>query len=231
MKRKSEVFKKFKEWKALVEKSSGMKVKALRTDNGGEYTSTELEEYLIKHGIQHKLTVPTTPQQNGVAERMNRALVESVRSMLADSKLPKCFLAEALSTAIYLRNRCPKNAVEGKTPYEAWTGNKPNVDHLKIFGCDTYAHIPKDERRKLDSKTKRSILLGYGNGVKGYRLYDRAQKRVLYSRDVTFNEVKSTEENVMTKNTQDKPSFVEIEYGQDADMIDNEEEEPQRRQR
>ena len=231
LKHKNEVFKKFIEWKALVEKSSGMKVKVLRTDNGGEYTSNEFEDYLTKHGIQHELTVPKTPQQNGVAERMNRTLVESIRSMLADSQLPKRFWAEALSTAAYLRNRCPTNAVKGKTPYEAWTGNKPNVGHLRIFGCDAYAHIPKDERRKLDSKTKRSIFLGYGNGVKGYRLYDKAQKRVFYSRDVTFNEEKSTEEDGMAKNTNDEPSFVEIEHGQDADIIDNEEEEPQRGQR
>ena len=170
LKHKSEVFKKFSEWRALVEKSSGMKVKVLRKDNGGEYTSKEFKEYLTKPGIQHELTVPKTPQQNGVAERMNRTLVESIRSMLADLKLPKCFWAEVLSTATYLHNRCPTNAVEGKTPYEAWTGNKPNVGHLRIFGCDAYPHIRKDERSKLGLKTKRSIFLGYGNGVKGYRL-------------------------------------------------------------
>ena len=147
LKHRSEIFKKFSEWRALVEKSSGMKVKVLHTDNGGEYVSKEFEEYLTKHGIQHELTVSKTPQQNGVAERMNRTLVESIRSMLADSKLPKCFWAEALSTATYLRNHCPTNAVEGKTPYEAWTGNKPNIGHLRIFGCDTYAHIPKDEKK------------------------------------------------------------------------------------
>ena len=119
LKHKSEVFKRLSEWRALVEKSSGIKVKVLCTDNGGEYTSKEFEEYLTKHGIQHELIVPKTPQQNGVAERMNRTLIESIRSMLADSKLPKCFWAEALSTATYLRNHCPTNAVEGKTPYEA----------------------------------------------------------------------------------------------------------------
>ena len=90
-------FGKFLEWKALVEKSSGRKVKVFRTDNGGggggEYTSTEFENYLKKEGITHQLTVPKTPEQNGVAERMNRTLVESVRSMLADAKLPHKFWA------------------------------------------------------------------------------------------------------------------------------------------
>ena len=127
LKHKSEVFKKFSEWRALVEKSGGMKVKVLWTDNGGEYMFKEFEKYLTKHGIQHEVTVQKTPQQNGIAERMNSTLVESIRSILADSKLPKCFWAEALSIATYLHNHCPTNAVEGKTPYEAWNDNKPNV--------------------------------------------------------------------------------------------------------
>ena len=91
LKHKSEVFKKISEWRALVEKSSGMKVKVLQTDNGGEYMSKEFQKYLTKHGIQHEVTVRKTPQQNGIAERMNRTLTESIILMLADSKLPKCF--------------------------------------------------------------------------------------------------------------------------------------------
>ena len=88
LKHKSEVFEKFTEWKSMVEKSSGMKV-PVRTDNGGEYTSKEFEQYLKKQGTQHGLTVPKMPQQNGVAEHVNRTLVETIRSMLADSELPK----------------------------------------------------------------------------------------------------------------------------------------------
>ena len=90
---------------------------------------------------------------------MNRILVEAIRSMSADSKLPKRFWAEALSTTTYLNNRSPTNAVQDKTPYEAWTDNKPNVSHLCIFGCDAYADVPKDKRTKLDSKTRRRIFL------------------------------------------------------------------------
>ena len=91
LKTKDQVFQKFLEWKALVENGSGRKVKTFRTDNGREYTSTEFETYLKKEGVRHELTVAKTPQQNGVAERMNRTLVEIVRSMLSDSKLPKRF--------------------------------------------------------------------------------------------------------------------------------------------
>ena len=101
-KNKSEVYEKFVEWKALVENSTEQKLKTLRTDNGGEYTSAEFTVYLKKEGMCHEFTVPKTPQQNGMAEQMNRTLVEVVRSMLSDAKLPKKFWAEALSTAGYI---------------------------------------------------------------------------------------------------------------------------------
>ena len=149
LKRKDQVFERFREWKALVEKSTGHALKCLRTDHGGEYTSLEFKTYLAKEGIRHERTVP---EQNGTAERMNRTLVESVRSMLADSKLPHRFWAEALSTAVYLQNRSPTKVLQGITPIEAWTGKKPDVSSLRIFGCAAYAHVPKDERQKLDSK-------------------------------------------------------------------------------
>ena len=154
LKSKDQVFNCFLEWRAVVEKSSGKKIKTLRTDNGGEYTSNQFETYLKAEGIRHEHTVPKTPQQNGVSERLNRTLAESASSMLLDSKLPKKFWAEAVSTAAYLRNRCPTAAVQGKTPFEVWYGMKPKVNYLRVFGCDTYAHIPKDERRKLTPRPR-----------------------------------------------------------------------------
>ena len=105
----------------------GHRVKVLHTNNGGEFTSDEFKNYLKKEGIVHQLTITKCPEQNGVAERFNRTLVEMVRSMLADSELPKTFWPEALTTAIYLRNRSPTKPVEGKTPYEATYGEKPKL--------------------------------------------------------------------------------------------------------
>ena len=102
LKHKSEVFQKFQEWKALVENVCGRKIKTLHSDNGGEYTSTGFASFLKSQGIKHELTVPHTPQQNGIAERLNRTLIEGIRTMLADSKLPHRFWAEALSTHVYL---------------------------------------------------------------------------------------------------------------------------------
>ena len=105
LKQKSEVFSRFLEWKAVAEKSSGHKLKTLRTDNGGEFTSNEFENYLKSEGVKHELSVPKTPEQNGVAERLNRTLIEAVRGMLIQSKLPQKFWVEALSTAVHLHNR------------------------------------------------------------------------------------------------------------------------------
>lgn len=102
IKRKSEVFEKFCEWKKEVENSLGQRVRAFRRDNGGEYTSEEFKQYFKKEGIKHQYTIPKCPEQNGTAERLNRTLIEMVRSMLMDSELPKVFWAEALSTATYI---------------------------------------------------------------------------------------------------------------------------------
>ena len=189
LKSKGEVFSKFREWKAMVELCTGEKLKVLRSDNGGEYTSEKFTEYLKAEGIRHELTVPKSPQQNGVAERLNRTLVEMTRSMLAGSNLPQKLWAETLTTAVYLRNRSCTKAVEGMTPFEVLYGKKPDVGHLRVFGCVCYAHIAKDERKKLDVVARRCLLIGYGTEVKGYRLYDPDREKVFFSRDVSFNEV------------------------------------------
>ena len=230
LKHKSEVFEKFTEWKSMVEKSNGMKVKVLRTDNGGEHTSKEFEQYLKKQGPQHELTVPKTPPQSGVAERMNKTLVETIRSMIADSELPRQFWVEALSTTTYLPNHSPANAVHDKTPYEAWTGSKPNVSHLRIFGCNAYAPEPKDERSKLDSRTRRSIFHGHKQGVKGCCLYVKAQKRIFYSRNVVFNEARSTKQDDDKDVPEDEPS-IELEMdcqSEDGNTINHHADEEER---
>ena len=190
LKSKDQVFEKFLEWKAMVEKSTGRKLKAIRTDNGGEFTSKEFEAHLMAEGVHHELTIPKNPEQNGVAERMNRTLVKTDRSMLVNANLPHRFWAEALSTATFLRNRSPTKAVHGMTPREAWTGEELRVDGLRVFVCQAFVHIPKDERKKLDSKSRKCILLGYGTTTKGYRLYDPLKKKLFHSRDVIFNEQK-----------------------------------------
>ena len=130
------MFQHFLEWNALVGKSSGHQVKVLCTNNGREYTSTQFEDFLKSEGIRHEHTVPKTSEQNGVAECLNRTLMETVRSMLIDTKLPHQFWAEALSTAVYLKNHSPKKAIDSVTPCEAWrstnsTGGKRSLQKRK----------------------------------------------------------------------------------------------------
>ena len=115
-------------------RSTGRQVKTFRSNNGGEYISREFTSYLAKEGIRHELTTPYTPQQYGIAERLNRMLIEGVHTMLTDLKLPRRFWAEALSTMMYLRNLSPTKALEWITPHEVppmkRTGNQPLTCHV-----------------------------------------------------------------------------------------------------
>jgi len=120
----------------------GKKPIALRTDNGKEYMSSELKDYLRKEGIQHQLRVPDTPQQNGVAERKNRSLTESAKSMLLNADLDNRFWGEAILTAAYLQNRITSHCID-KTPFELFLREKPDLSHIKVFGSKVYSLIPK----------------------------------------------------------------------------------------
>lgn len=188
LKSKNECFETFKNWSILVEKQFQKSIRILRSDNGGEYVSNAFELFLKRSGIRHERTIPKTPQQNAVAERMNRTLVETVRCMLSDSMLSKSFWAEALATAVYVKNRCPATSLKNVTPYEALHGLKPSVSHFKVFGCLCYSHISKDERQKLDSKSIMCVFLGYSSESKAYRVYDLNRKKTILTRDVIFNE-------------------------------------------
>ena len=134
---------------------------AFHTDNGGEYVSRDLRLYFESQGITHLRTTPYTPEQNGIAERINRTLVESARSMLHSRSLPSGYWGFAVETANYLRNRLPSKAVVAKTPFEVWSGRQPDLSHLRIFGCNCFVHVPDVLRSKLDAKTTRSVFVGY----------------------------------------------------------------------
>ncbi|GJZ55954.1 retrovirus-related pol polyprotein from transposon TNT 1-94 [Tanacetum coccineum] len=153
---KHEAFGKFKEWKQLVENQTGRTVKKLRTDNGLEFCNREFEQLCIESGIARHLTVAGTPQHNGVAERMNRTLMDKVRCLLILSGLPKTFWAEATCTAAYLINRSPSTAIEKKTPMEMWSGHPSDYGMLRIFDCVAYPH---DKQGKLDPRAIKCVLL------------------------------------------------------------------------
>ena len=192
---------KFKEFHALVERQSGKKLKCIRTDNGGEYCGP-FDIYCKQHGIAHEKTPPKTPQLNGLAERMNKTLIERVRCMLSEAKLPKHFWGEALYIAVHVINLSPAVALNSEVPNKIWFGKNVKYDHLRIFGCKSFVHVPKDERSKLDAKSRQCIFIGYGEDEFGYRFYDPIEKKLVRSRDVKFMEDQTIEDiDKMKKST------------------------------
>jgi hypothetical protein len=153
LRKKSEVFQHLKDFKALVETQSGKKIKVLRTDNGGEYVNHEIQNICHEAGIQLQHMVPYTPQQNRVVERKNRSLKEMASCMLHAKSLPQRLWDEALNCATYIQNRSPHRSVKDKTPYEAWSGLKPEVTHFRIFGSRAWARIPSEKRKALDPQS------------------------------------------------------------------------------
>ncbi|XP_026475639.1 uncharacterized protein LOC113380719 [Ctenocephalides felis] len=144
-------------------------------------------EYLKENGIIHQRTNPYTPEQNGIAERLNRTLVEKARCLIFDGQLDKKFWAEAVNTAAYLKNRSVTSDLT-KTPFELWWKKKPDVSHIKIFGSVVMDHVPKQKRSKWDRKSVRKILIGYADDVKGYRLFDPVTNKISTSRNVVIME-------------------------------------------
>ncbi|KAL4296042.1 hypothetical protein GQ457_12G032770 [Hibiscus cannabinus] len=133
------------------------------------------------------------PQQNGVAERKNRTIMNMVRSMLSGKKIPKKFWPEAVNWTVHILNRCPTLVVKDKCPEEAWSGFTPSVTHFKVFGCVAHVHIPDCKRAKLDDKSRKCIFLGVSEESKAYRMYDPLSQKIIVSRDVVFEEDKSWE--------------------------------------
>ncbi|KAG8478499.1 hypothetical protein CXB51_028393 [Gossypium anomalum] len=208
LKQKSDVFSAFKSWKIMIEKQTGKQIKYLCTDNALELCSDEFNRLCKSEGIMRQLTVRHTPQQNGVAERMNRTIMEKVRCMLSNANLPKSFWAEAASTARFLINRSPSIAIEKNTPQEVWSGNPANYSDLKIFRCPAYAHV---DNGKLEPRSIKCIFLGYKAGVKGYKLWCPENRKVVISRDVVFDETAMIP-NLSLKDSSNKENQKQVEH-------------------
>ncbi|KAG8492723.1 hypothetical protein CXB51_010438 [Gossypium anomalum] len=188
LKQKSDVADFFCKFKALVENQANCKLKCLRSDNGTEYVSQRFQKICDDAGILHQLTTIYTPQQNSVCERKNRIVLDMAGCLLFEAKMPNNFWAEAVNTSVYLLNRLSTNAVKGKTPFEAWFGQKPTVSHLRVFGCLCYALVPAEKRTKLEKRSMPGVFVGYSRVKKGYRIFDPLTKKIIVSRDVKFNE-------------------------------------------
>ena len=221
LKNKSDTFDAFKKFLAMVENQSGRKLKTLRTDNGGEYVSSEFKNFCSQKGIARQYTTPYTPAQNGVAERMNRTIQERVTSMLSTAHLPQEFWGEAVMTAIYIINRSPSTPLHFKIPSELWSGKKPNYDRLRVFGCEAYSHVPKELRHKLDPKSHKCIFIGYGvDGEMGYRLWHPESHKVIRSSQVIFHESKMHKQAIPEVEYR-RVRFEDVPFSSRAQNADN----------
>ncbi|GJR66024.1 putative ribonuclease H-like domain-containing protein [Tanacetum coccineum] len=173
-----------------IENQLNQKVKTIRCDNGTEFKNRDVIEFCGSKGIKREYSNARTPQQNGVAERKNRTLIEAARTMLADSFLPNTFWAEAVSTACYVLNRVLVTKPHNKTPYELLTGKIPIISYIRPFGCHVTILNTIDHLGKFAGKSDEGFLVGYSLQSKAFRVYNLETKRVEENLHITFLENK-----------------------------------------
>ncbi|KAJ3679560.1 hypothetical protein LUZ60_017571 [Juncus effusus] len=191
LKVKREAFSKFREFRTMIEGRLGKRIKKFRTDNGGEFTSKGFLSFCERHGIKKNLTCANTLQQNGVAERKIRHLVEVCRSWVYANNLPKALWAEGMACSTYVVNRLPCNPINMKSPHELMFDEKPSVKYLKVFGCMCLVHVSDEKRTKLDAKARKCVFIGYHQRKKGWKCMDSATHKFIVSRDMVFDEASS----------------------------------------
>jgi hypothetical protein len=204
LKNKSEAKSKIKAFLELAASVTGNRIQILRTDQGLEEVNKEVTKFLEDRGIRHQKSCTYTPQQNGRIERENRTVVELARTMLQAKNMKKELWAEAVATAVYVLNLSGTSSVKGKTPFELWFKDTPDLKRLHPFGSEIYVLVPKQHRRKWDVKSKKGIFVGYGEQIKGYRVYFPAERKIEISRNVIFKpdfETHSEEGNTLDKHS------------------------------
>ncbi|CAN1345815.1 Retrovirus-related Pol polyprotein from transposon TNT 1-94 [Linum perenne] len=204
--KKDECFQKFVEFACQITNSLNSKIKTIRSDNidGGEFSSISFQTFCSSFGIQHSFSAARTPQQNGVVERKNRALLDLSRTMLLDHNLPKRFWAEAVSTACYILNRTLIRKGLDKTPYELLKNKTPSISYFHPFGCRCFVLNTKDHLGKFDAKSSESIFLGYSSRSKAFWVFNKSSGKVEESIHVVFDDKVSS--NKSSSDEDDFPS-------------------------
>ena len=213
IKAKSDVTQCFIDFTRQAEAQTGLKLKCVRSDNGGEYVNRRFNGFCTSQGIIYQTTVPYTPQQNGLAERMNRTLVEMARSMLYYQHFHKLWWAEAVMTAAYILNRIPNSANPHVSPIQLLFHVKPDLQHLRVFGARGFVFVDKAKRTKLDPKAHACIFLGYAVGSKGYRVWDLEAEKLVISRTIQLQEQPPSELNPVCNGP--------IDQGPDYTIVDD----------
>jgi len=173
----------------MAQLHTGTKIKTLRSDNGGDFVSNAFKTLYDENGTTHQTRVPDTLQQDGVAERLNRALVEMARTMMRNKDVDQDLWADAIKTAVYIKNRVTSRALPvGKTPFEQWTGSKPDVSHMRVFGSICWVVLHKSHiEGTFGDKAAKGVFLGYPDGSKAYKVILNDGK-VVKARSVVFAE-------------------------------------------
>ncbi|KAL3520400.1 hypothetical protein ACH5RR_018549 [Cinchona calisaya] len=183
----------FRSFYTMVEIQFQEKIRIFRSDNGREYFNEILGDFFLEKGIVHQRSCLDSPQQNGIAERKNRHLLEVTRALLFTNNVPKYLWGEALLTTIYLINRMPSKVLNFQSlpsvfdatfPTSRLTNNLP----LRVFGCGAFIHLPDQTRGKLDPRARKCVFVGYAPNQKGYKCYDPSTKKMFVTMDVTFFE-------------------------------------------
>ncbi|GJX54141.1 retrovirus-related pol polyprotein from transposon TNT 1-94 [Tanacetum coccineum] len=188
LKKKSQAPKIIMSFIRMVENLNNVKVKQIKTDNGTEFRNHELESFCDEKGISQNFSSPYTPEQNGVAERKNRTLIEAARTMLNGSVLSKHFWTEAVRIACYTQNRSIIVKRHDKTPYEIFRERIPDISYFHMFGCPMFIHNHKDHLGKFDAKADDGYFLGYSFVSKAFRVFNTRRQQVEETYHVTFDE-------------------------------------------
>jgi transposase InsO family protein len=212
----------FQEFVVMVERESGRKVKAVRSDNGTEFKGGKFGQYCTNLGIRQQFTSTYSPSSNGVAERKNRTLQEMARSMLASSRVPLKLWGDAIHAANYTCNRRLTSVSQSKTPHELYYGRRPTISHMRIWGCDATVFIEnRVQGKKFDERSWKGTFVGYSRKSTLYRVYNPNTNKIIESRNVDFHEDLAKFKNA--GNLQPKIDFPNIAVPQNSELdSDNE---------
>jgi hypothetical protein len=188
LKHKSDTLQVFTDFHAMIQTQFSLPLQVLRTDCGGEFTSNKFTQFCATKGIVHQVSCPHTPQQNGVAERKHRHLIQCALALLSESNLPMSHWHYAVSTAAHVINRLPTPNLSYKSPWEVLFNTSPDLTHLRAFGCQCFPLLTPYTAHKLYPKTTPCVFLGYPTNSKGYLCFDPIAHRLYTSRHVLFNE-------------------------------------------
>ena len=188
MKRKSDIFNIFKQFKAFTENQTERKIKILQDSKEGEYMSNAMLEFTNSYDIKHQHTVRACLQQNGITEWANCVLSERITAMLKESGLAMAFWGKALAALVHVWNRCPTNAHDHCMPYKLWNGHKPDVFHLRVWRYTAYVHLQQDKGNVLQPHYEKCVFIGYPSGYKGWKFYNPTMKHTIISEYIDFNE-------------------------------------------